>query len=263
MIICAHGDDALGVEEHVLGAAQADALGAELARRLGIERRLGIGAHLQPPHLVGPAHQRREVARQLRLDHGDGADEDLAGAAVDGQDLAAAHLHAARGQHLVVVVDATRRRSRPRRAGPCRARRPRRGWSCRRAWSGCPCAACMPWMSSGLVSMRTRMTDSPFCARASASSALNTTMPDAAPGEAGRPLASTLRVALGSSVGCSSWSSAAGFTRLHRLGRGRSALRCAMSTAILRRPPRCASRCASAACTACSLHGELDVLHVG
>jgi hypothetical protein len=76
-----------------------------------------------------------------------------------------------------------------------------------------PFAACMPWMSSGLVSMRTRMTASPFCARASASSALNTTMPEAAPGEAGSPLASTLRGALGSSVGCSSWSSAAGFTR--------------------------------------------------
>jgi hypothetical protein len=32
----AHGADALGVEEHVLGAAEADALGAELPRRLGI-----------------------------------------------------------------------------------------------------------------------------------------------------------------------------------------------------------------------------------
>ena len=48
-----------------------------------------------------------------------------------------------------------------------------------------PLAACMPWMSSGLVSMRTRITLSPFCARASASSAENTAIPDAAPGEAG------------------------------------------------------------------------------
>ena len=40
-----------------------------------------------------------------------------------------------------------------------------------------PRAACMPWMSSGLVSMRTRMIASPFCARLSASSAVNTTAP--------------------------------------------------------------------------------------
>ena len=36
--------DPLGVEEHMLGAAQADPLGAELARGAAIERRLGIGA---------------------------------------------------------------------------------------------------------------------------------------------------------------------------------------------------------------------------
>ena len=51
-----------------------------------------------------------------------------------------------------------------------------------------PRAACMPWMSSGLVSMRTRMIASPFCARLSASSAVNTTAPEAAPGLAGSPL---------------------------------------------------------------------------
>ena len=76
-----------------------------------------------------------------------------------------------------------------------------------------PRAACMPWMSSGLVSMRTRMIASPFCARLSASSAVNTTAPDAAPGLAGRPFASSVRGALGSSVGCSNWSSDDGFTR--------------------------------------------------
>ncbi len=51
----AHGDDAVGVEEHVLGAAEADALGAEIARGAGIERGLGIGAHLHAAELVGPA----------------------------------------------------------------------------------------------------------------------------------------------------------------------------------------------------------------
>ena len=47
----AHRDDAVGLEEHVLGAAQADALGAEIAGGAGIERGLGIGAHLHAARL--------------------------------------------------------------------------------------------------------------------------------------------------------------------------------------------------------------------
>ena len=84
----AHRDDALALEEHVLGAAQADAFGAEVARGARVERRLGVGAHLQAAHLVGPVHQRREVAGQLGLDHRHRADEHLAGGAVDGDDVA-------------------------------------------------------------------------------------------------------------------------------------------------------------------------------
>ena len=45
-----------------------------------------------------------------------------------------------------------------------------------------PRAACMPWMSSGLVSSRTRMTASPSWASRSASSASKTILPVAAPG---------------------------------------------------------------------------------
>ena len=37
-----------------------------------------------------------------------------------------------------------------------------------------PRAACMPWMSSGEVSRRTRITSTPCAARSSAASALNT-----------------------------------------------------------------------------------------
>ena len=76
-----------------------------------------------------------------------------------------------------------------------------------------PSAACMPWMSSGEVSMRTRMTLRSAFLAASASSELNTISPEAAPGEAGRPVAMTLRSAFGSMVGCSSWSREAGSTR--------------------------------------------------
>ena len=50
-----------------------------------------------------------------------------------------------------------------------------------------PWAASMPRMSSGLVSSRTRMTCSPRPAQATASAALKTTRPVAAPGPAGRP----------------------------------------------------------------------------
>jgi hypothetical protein len=76
-----------------------------------------------------------------------------------------------------------------------------------------PSAACMPWMSSGEVSTRTRMTRLSLALSVSASSAENTISPDAAPGEAGSPVAMSLRSALGSMVGCSSWSSAAGSMR--------------------------------------------------
>ena len=60
-----------------------------------------------------------------------------------------------------------------------------------------PSAACMPWMSSGEVSTRTRMTFLPCDFSFSASSAENTISPAAAPGEAGRPVAITLRSAFG------------------------------------------------------------------
>ncbi len=76
-----------------------------------------------------------------------------------------------------------------------------------------PRAACMPWMSSGLVSWRTRSTARLSLPSRSASSAVNTISPVAAPGEAGRPLATTDFSASGSSVGCSNWSSDTGSMR--------------------------------------------------
>ena len=51
----------------------------------------------------------------------------------------------------------------------------------------------MPWTSSGMVSLRTRMTFSPRSAASAASSAVKYARPTAAPGEAARPLAITLR----------------------------------------------------------------------
>ncbi len=70
-----------------------------------------------------------------------------------------------------------------------------------------------PWMSSGFVSSRTRMMRSPLRPRASAVSASNTILPEAAPGEAGRLTASGLPLKSGASCGTRSCSSIAGSMR--------------------------------------------------
>ena len=51
-----------------------------------------------------------------------------------------------------------------------------------------PCEAFIPVISSGDVSRRTRTTFSPLSFHSTASSAVNTTLPQAAPGEAPSPL---------------------------------------------------------------------------
>ena len=52
-------------EEHVLGAAQPDALGAEPARDQRVLRLVGVRAHLEHPQLVGPPEHRLEHSGQL------------------------------------------------------------------------------------------------------------------------------------------------------------------------------------------------------
>ncbi len=77
-----------------------------------------------------------------------------------------------------------------------------------------PCATSMPWMSSGAVSLRTSTTFLPCSDQATACSALNTTCPDAAPGDAGKPLVATGTFfhSAGSNIGASSCDSEAGST---------------------------------------------------
>ena len=98
-------------EEHVLGAAQPDALRAEPAGPGGVLGGVGVGAHRHPPRAVGVAHDpvdrdapgrrpRRSIA-VLEVPHHRGVDdrhlaeEHLAGRAVDGDDVALVHLGAA------------------------------------------------------------------------------------------------------------------------------------------------------------------------
>ena len=104
----AHRLDAALVEEHVLGAAQPDALGAEAHGGLGVGRRVGIGAHAELAHLVGPGDERGELAGKLRLDHVDLAGQHLAGGAVDGDEVALFEGLAAGGHAAVGVIDADR-----------------------------------------------------------------------------------------------------------------------------------------------------------
>ncbi len=98
----AHREDALGLEEHVLGAAQPDALGAERARGARVGRRVGVGADLEPAEAVDPLHQLAELAAELRRHQRRGAEEHLAGRAVESERVAfleAMLLAAARQEH--------------------------------------------------------------------------------------------------------------------------------------------------------------------
>ena len=173
----------VGGHEHVLGPAQADALGAVLVRRAGVLGRVGVRAHAA----AGAA--RRPSCRTVRNSSvHSGADKrhvvggDLAGGAVDRDPVALAqhgrvHPHLARGE---VDLEARRRRDTHGRPMP-------RATSA--AWLALPPsdvrmprAAKNPATSAASVKGRTSTTSRPSSAAATASSAVNTISPLAAPG---------------------------------------------------------------------------------
>ena len=101
-------------EEHVLGAAEADALGAELARHVRVVRQVGVGAHLHAAELVGPPEDHVERPTRLGRDDRHRADHDLTGGAVDRDDVAldergAVHVAHATGHVDVELVRAAHR----------------------------------------------------------------------------------------------------------------------------------------------------------
>ncbi|CEG08892.1 hypothetical protein BN961_02312 [Afipia felis] len=102
----ADGADARFLEEHVLGAAQADAFGAELERGARIRRGIGIGADLEFAELIGPTHQRAELAGQFRLDHRHLTGQHLTERAVDGDDIARLEGAVADRHRAATVIDA-------------------------------------------------------------------------------------------------------------------------------------------------------------
>ena len=77
-----HGQ-ALGLEEHMLGAGQADALGAKPPGAFSVARVIGVGPNTQGADLVGPAEQLDQVEiLDVRLLGRDLAGKNFAGRAV-------------------------------------------------------------------------------------------------------------------------------------------------------------------------------------
>ena len=105
-----HGRQSVGTEEHVLGAAQTDSLGAKFTCLGGVGGVVGIGPHTQTSGLVGPGEHLLEVRVDLRGDERQGSSEHLAGGAVQGDGIALLDDGVANreGPGLVVDLDAAR-----------------------------------------------------------------------------------------------------------------------------------------------------------
>ena len=202
-------------EEHVLGAAQPDALGPEATRPRRVVAGVGVRAHPQAPDAIGVGQQPVDRTQQVgRLLVGLGRERRRA---------------PRRGSGRPVSRRPARPRGRPHRSSRrSRARRPR-GSRCRRRARSCagrstssvlraadtglahaagddrgvrrlaaaavrmPAEAIMPSRSSGFVSRRTRITCSPRAAQLTAVAESKTTLPDAAPGDAAMPRVSRSR----------------------------------------------------------------------
>ena len=135
----------------------------------GVGRRVGVGAHLQRAHLVGPAHQRRRSRRTSSgCDRRHVAEHDLAGRAVERDDRRPPSRTVPRTvMRLRLVVDAAASPA-PATQGLPMPRATTAAWLVMPPRAvRMPSAACMPWMSSGEVSTRTRITFSPCAAPAS------------------------------------------------------------------------------------------------
>ncbi len=103
-----HGADPGFLEEHVLGAAQPDALAAELDRGARVVGGVGVDANAELAEGIGPAHQRAEFAGHRRLDHRHPPGQHLAQRAVDGDDVAGLEGARADAHGAAAVIDADR-----------------------------------------------------------------------------------------------------------------------------------------------------------
>lgn len=177
-------------EEHVLSPAQPDTFGAEFPRSGGALGGVRVGPHAEPAHPVGPAEQAVERLVRAGLDHVDLADDHLAGGAVERDHVTLGHGHVPDAEAAGIDVD------RDLFGAAHRGIADAAGHDRRVADQATPrgenaCSGAMPCTSSGDVSRRTRIIGVSCPARDSASSAVKTTAPLAAPGEAARPLVRT------------------------------------------------------------------------
>ena len=101
----AHGHDSVGLEEHMLGAAEADAFRAEGTCLTCVLGSVGIGPDLQCAVLVRPCHDPAEIARDGSVDGGNGFAVDVAGGAVEGDPVALMEGLAAERENFLVLVD--------------------------------------------------------------------------------------------------------------------------------------------------------------
>ena len=95
----------VGLEEHVLGAAKADALRAERGGLLRIRGGIRVGADSHRLVFVGQLHDAAEVAgRSIRSNRRDALAVDVAGGTVEGDDVALFIDFAREGELLVLLV---------------------------------------------------------------------------------------------------------------------------------------------------------------
>ncbi len=86
-----HGLDqgqAVGGHEHVLGAAEADALGPEFPGPFSVLGCVGIGPDPQDTHFIGPLQYLGKFGAEFGLNQGYPAEDYPAGTAVDGYQVA-------------------------------------------------------------------------------------------------------------------------------------------------------------------------------
>ena len=97
--------DAVALEEHVLRAAEADALGAERECLCGVLRGVGVGADLHDGVFAGELHQLAEIAAQVGSLGGHLAEVNLARRAVERNPVALLHRESVDLDRAGLVVD--------------------------------------------------------------------------------------------------------------------------------------------------------------
>ena len=160
----AHDREPVGRHEHVLGAAEADSFRSVCAGAHRVGRCVGVREHAQAPRVVCPAEDELERRARLGLDELDGTEDDLPGRTVDSDQVAFADRRRADGATCSststwsAAHPATQGLPMPRATtAACDVMPPRAVRT--------PLALIKPWMSSAVVSGRTRITSSPAAAQ--------------------------------------------------------------------------------------------------